>query len=94
MFFLIVFFSQMKAGKVGKFCWDMSGTKRFPNFHFRKFGGGVFCFVFVFLRPFLGGSEMSFIRSDFNLQQFRDVYANFTPVYENSEDLLENFWRF
>lgn len=90
MIFLIVF-PRRKAEKVGKFCWDMSGPKQFRNFHFQKFNGS-----FVFLRLFWGkgGSEMSFLRSDFNLQQFRDVNANFTPVYGNSEDLLENFWRF
>lgn len=88
-------FPQRKAEKVGKFCWDMSGTKRFPNFHFQK-SGGSFVVVFVFCAFFGkgGGAEMSFIRSDFNLQQFRDVNANFIPVSENSEDLLENLWRF
>lgn len=47
----------MKAEKVGKFCWDMSGTKRFPNFHFRKFGGGSFVLFLFFCALFWGGQK-------------------------------------
>lgn len=72
------------------------GTEAVPELSFSEVWWVFCCCLWVFLRLFLGGggAEMSFIRSDFNLQQFRGVNANFTPVYENSEDLLENFWRF
>lgn len=54
-----LFYSRRKAEKVGKFCWDMSRTKQFPNFHFQTFGG----FFVLFLRLFCG------VRNEFSPQR-------------------------